>query len=125
MQMRIDGEQPVEVPCEKAADDSLADRLACMEGPILTHVAEVGRDERQATRPELASGSGGELELNKFAVRLIQAATEDYIFRQRRWQPHQAFAVRKRMNLYARIRDVSLVGQSSGSGFILRKSEKD
>ncbi len=101
MKVRIDGKQPVKVSRQKAANDSLTDRLACVECPVLPHVAEVGCNERQAIGPELASGRSRQLELDQLAVGLIQAATEDHILWQRARQANQAFTIRKLMDLHA------------------------
>ncbi len=76
MQVRIDGDHAVEQPGEEAADHFLADHLAGLEGHVLAHVGQVGRDQQQAPRAEAARLAGHQQQLDQLLVGTVETAVQ-------------------------------------------------
>ena len=58
--MCIDGDHAIDTSGDQRADDFLADRFAIVEGRVLAHVAEIGREQDQAFGTSAPQRLGGE-----------------------------------------------------------------
>ena len=82
---------------DQRADDLLADRFAFAEGGVLTHVAEIGREQDEALGASAPQRLGGERQRDQFVVRPVERGIDDGR-RRRRSGRHPNFAVGKRMD---------------------------
>ena len=76
MQMRVYGHDPVEERREKARHGLLADRLAFMEGLVLPHVAEIGRDEHETACTGATKSVCCKHQIDEPCVRSIQRTVD-------------------------------------------------
>jgi hypothetical protein len=90
VQMRIDGDQGIEMPGEHCPDDTLADGLSQVERDILSHVAKIRRNERHSLRAETRGCRCGEFEFDQSAIGIIEARIEDDSSRKLLRQPREA-----------------------------------
>lgn len=77
MQMRIDGDHAVEPSGEQRADDLLTDGFAFVEGRVLSHVAEIGRQQDEAFRTSAPERLGREGQSDQLFVRPVERRIDD------------------------------------------------
>jgi len=76
VQVRVDGDQCVELAGQQLADHSLADHLARVEGDVLAHVGQIGRDQDQSLGAQAARFTGHQQQLDQLFVGVVEAAVE-------------------------------------------------
>ena len=72
VEMRVDGYEAIEMVGDEPADDALAHGFAGMEGNILPHIGEIGRDEHDAARAIVAQRRRGEQDFDQFRIGIVQ-----------------------------------------------------
>ena len=77
VQVRIDGDEPVERPREERAEMDRAHGLAGLEPRVLAQVGEIRRDEADGSRAELARGPRREEERQREPVGIAQRRDDD------------------------------------------------
>ena len=76
VQVRVDGDQAVEMVGQQPADYPLADHLARVEGDVLAHVGQIGRDQDQSLGAQASRFAGHQQQLDQLFVGVVEAAVE-------------------------------------------------
>ncbi len=79
VQMRVHGYQPVECLLEELREQWRTDRFPTMEAGVLAHIPQVGCDEADRARPELARRPGGEAQREGHGIGVAQAGQDRHI----------------------------------------------
>jgi len=118
VQVRVDGHQPVDETGQEAAHDGLADRLAGVEGVVLSHVAQVRRQQRHRACPGRTQGLHRQQQFDQLVVRAVEAAQQHHLGGDRRRHGDPGLTVRKTMHLHQR----GLGPQRAGQRLRLRRA---
>lgn len=123
MQVRVDGDQPIEVLGNKGADDGLADHLAGVEGDVLAHIGQVGRHQQQALHAEGAGLAGHQQQLDQFVVGAVEAAVQQHLARYglagAERQAQAQLVIGETVPLDGRGRQAQGLGQAQGRGLFV------
>ena len=120
VQMRVHRHHPVDGRRQKPPDDPLADRLAWMKGDVLTHVAQIGRDQFDRPRPAIAQRRGGQQQVDQPVVRAVQRTVKHRPPRLRH-HPHKAFAIGKAVARDGQEGQAHRIRQPAGRAFLIGK----
>jgi len=124
VQVRVHGDEGVEQIGQKSADDALADRLAGVEGHVLPHVGQVGRDQREVPRAQRARGARRQQQFDQLLVGLLQAAPDHHPRRQKVGQAQAQFAIRETMALQHRQRQTHGLGRAEGHHLFIVETQQ-
>jgi len=98
MKMCVYRQYPVEKRRQKGRHRPLTDRLSFMEGLVLAHVTEIGRNEHEATRSVAAQRIDREQKIDQLFVRFVERAVKESRAGRGR-NTDSALTVRKSMRL--------------------------
>ena len=93
------------------AEDRLRDWLAGAKDPVLAHVGEVGRDQRDAPRAGAAQRVGRQQRRHQLAVGIVERLHHDGVGAGAMGDPDQRFAVGKGMRAHGRERRAEVARQ--------------
>ena len=114
VQVRVDRDHGIEQLGQEGADDALADHLARRKRHVLPHIGQIGRDQRQVARAELACAARHQQQLDQLLVGLLQAAQQHDALGQLRRQLELELAVRKAVPQHGNRGQAGFSGQARG-----------
>nr|ABM53583.1 hypothetical protein [uncultured bacterium CBNPD1 BAC clone 1664] len=115
VQVRLQGQHPVEGRGQDLSEDRLAQGLAVVEDPVLPHVGEVGGDEVDARRPRPPQGVRRQQQGHQPHVRPGEAAVEEGLAGHRDGRDGAGLSVREA------VRPDQAQGQAEGLGEASRR----
>ena len=126
MQMRIDGDQPVDVLRQQFGEQCRSHRFAVLKAFVLAHVAKIRCSDADAGGAELARGGGGKQQGQRLVIGLMQAARQnDLASAHRAVEAQIGFTVGEAAHLQCAGFSAGICGQRGGQCFVAGQREND
>ena len=82
VQVRVHGDDGVKQFGQKAADNALTHDFARLEGDVLSHIRQIGCNQREVECSQVAGSACGQHQLHQLFVGVVQCAQQHHTFRQ-------------------------------------------
>ena len=123
VQVRVDGDQPVELAGQQLAKHPLADYFTGIEGDVLAHVGQIRRDQDQSPGAQSARLAGDQEQLDQLLVGMVEAAVDHQLLGDglafAQWQTQAQFVIGKTVALDCRGGQPRGFGQPQGGGALV------